>query len=292
MSQLDMDLLKTVKRLAITAMISDDILMETFIFKGGSAIDMIYGGNNRASLDLDFSMEKGLSEEEEKDIAKKIEETLKDTFMEEGFVAHAIKFDRRPRNMADEVKDFWGGFQIKFKVIPLEKAKEVKFDPQRLAHYSLAVGKRNSTIFKIDISSYEYCAAKALEDFEDYTIQVYTPEMIVFEKLRAICQQNERYDEIVRTNRRPRGRDFYDIYHLMDEFNIDVSTDDNQALIRNIFAAKRVPLEFIKMIEDNREYHRENFDASLKDTVTRQENLQNFDTYFNFVVTTFEALDL
>ena len=178
MSQLDMDLLKTVKRLAITAMISDDILMETFIFKGGSAIDMIYGGNNRASLDLDFSMEKGLSEEEEKDIAKKIEETLKDTFMEEGFVAHAIKFDRRPRNMADEVKDFWGGFQIKFKVIPLEKAKEVKFDPQRLAHYSLAVGKRNSTIFKIDISSYEYCAAKALEDFEDYTIQVYTPEMM------------------------------------------------------------------------------------------------------------------
>lgn len=290
MSQLNMDLLDKIKRLAVIAMISDDTLMETFIFKGGSAIGMIYDLSGRASLDLDFSMEEGLSEDEEKDIAQRVEDALRNTFIEAGFVAHDIKFLRRPRNMADAVKDFWGGYQIAFKVIPVQKAKELDYDPKKLAHYSLAVGKRNSTKFKIDISSYEYCAAKATEDFEDYNINVYSPEMIVFEKLRAICQQNERYDEIVRTNRRPRSRDFYDIFILMDEFSIDPSSAENKELIGNIFAAKRVPLGFIKQIENDKAYHQENFETSLKDTITRQEDLQGFDFYFNFVVDTFCSL--
>jgi len=290
MSQPNMDVLNKIKRLAIIAMVSDDILMETFVFKGGSAIDMIYDVSQRASIDLDFSMENGLSEEEEQDIKNRTQTALKETFEEAGFLAHDIKFLRRPRNMTDEVKDFWGGYQIEFKVISLRQAKELDHDSKKIIRNSLAVGKKNSTKFKIDISSYEYCAAKRTEDFEDYSIQVYSPEMIVFEKLRAICQQNEEYDTIVRTNRRPRGRDFYDIYHLMDQFDIDPSTPENKNLIANIFSAKRVPLYFITKIKDDYAYHKENFEASLKDTVIRQEDLQDFDIYFDFVITTFESL--
>ncbi len=290
MSQLNMELLNTVKRLAVLAMVSDDVLMEKFIFKGGSAIDMIYNLSNRSSLDLDFSMEESLSEEEEQDIKRRVESTLTEIFSEEGFLAHDIKFMRRPRNMSEDVQDFWGGYRIEFKVISLEVAEQFKDDPDRIRRSSMVIGKGNSTVFKIDISSHEYCAAKKMEDFEDYTIYVYSPEMIVFEKLRAICQQNEDYNEIVRTNRRPRGRDFYDIYLLMDQYDIDPSTPKNMELLSNIFAAKRVPLDFIKKIRTDKEYHQENFEASLKDTIAQQDDLKNFDLYFDFVVETFEEL--
>lgn len=291
MSQLDMNLLNTIKRLALIAMVSDDILMERFIFKGGSAIDMIYDLSQRASLDLDFSMENGLSDEEETDISQRVETALIETFEEEGFLVHDVKFMRRPRNMSDKVKDFWGGYMIEFKVISLQKAQGLNYDPEKLVRNSLAIGKKNSTKFKIDISSYEYCAAKKTEDFQDFSINVYSPEMIVFEKLRAICQQHKEYDAIIKTNRRPRGRDFYDIHLLINQFGIDPNTQENKDLIANIFAAKRVPLDFIQKMKDYKNYHQENFEASLKDTLTKDEVLQDFDLYFNFVVDTFEALD-
>lgn len=285
-----MDLLNRVKKLAVTAMVSDDTLMEKFIFKGGSAIDLIYDLSQRASLDLDFSMEDGLSDDEEKDIGLRVEKALRETFEEAGFHAHDIKFERRPRNMAKEFRDFWGGYQIEFKILPLESAEQHGFDQEKMRRNSLAVGKNNSTIFKIDISSYEYCAAKKMETIEDYVIYVYSPEMIVFEKLRAICQQNEEYDAIIRTNRRPRGRDFYDIHLLMEQFEIDPTTQENIDLISHIFAAKRVPLDFIQKIRNYKDYHRENFEASLKDTLTRDDDLKEFDFYFSFVLETFEAL--
>jgi len=52
MRQLDLKLIGRIKRLAVLAMVSDDDLMDTLIFKGGSAIDMIYDVSGRASLRL------------------------------------------------------------------------------------------------------------------------------------------------------------------------------------------------------------------------------------------------
>ena len=291
MRQLDMGLLGEIKRLAVLAMISDDDLMEMFIFKGGSAIEMIYDVTSRASLDLDFSMEAGLTEAEEDEVAEKVIITLEGTFKEAGYLAYDIQFGRRPHKVSEEVKDFWGGYEIKFKVIPLKDAEQHQGDIGAIRRNSLPVGKRGSTIFKIDISSYEYCTSRQAQDFEDYTIYVYSPEMIVFEKLRAICQQMPEYENFVKTmTRKARGRDFYDIYLLMEQFRIDPGTPENLELIRNIFGIKRVPLEYIYQIRNYREFHRENFETSLKDTVVRDEDLQPFDYYFDFLLDQFESL--
>ena len=291
MSELNLELLEHIKRLAIIAMLSDDDLMETLIFKGGSAIDMIFKTSGRSSLDLDFSMESGLTTEQEKEIEEKIKITLETTFNENGFFVHDFKFEKRPMNLSEEVKDFWGGYQVLFKVISIEKAEKLNYETKGIRDYSIVVGKRGSPKFKIDISSYEYIATKQTVDFDDYLINVYTPEMIVFEKLRAICQQIPQYKEVVKAfTPKARGRDFYDIELLIEQFNIDAKTDKNKDLIANIFSAKKVPLDYINQIKEYREFHRENFDSALKDTVIDKEALKEFDYYFNYVLEKFEGI--
>ncbi len=114
MNQLDLELVGRIKRLTVLAMISDDDLMELLIFKGGSAIDMIYNVSGRASLDLDFSMESGLSAEEEITVGQKIKKVLEETFKEAGYLAHDITFGKRPVKVAAAVEDFWGGIPGKW----------------------------------------------------------------------------------------------------------------------------------------------------------------------------------
>lgn len=291
MQNIDLELLDRIKRLAILAMISDDDLMELLIFKGGSAIDIFYGGQtSRASIDLDYSMENSLTDDNEKIVADKIKKAIEGTFKESKFYAFDIKFEKRPRNLIDKVKDFWGGYQILFKVISNEKILELEGDKNAIRRNAFPLGKKNSTQFRIDISSHEYCKTKTIKDFEDYTIYVYTPEMIVFEKLRAICQQIPEYQSTVQTNRKPRGRDFYDIELLTEKFNIDPHLIENIELIRNIFDIKKVPLSFIQKIKEQREFHRENFESSLKTTLSNTKNLKDFDYYFDYVLAKFKSI--
>ncbi len=50
--------LERIKKLVVIAMFSDDELMERLVLKGGNALDLIHRISTRASLDLDFSMER------------------------------------------------------------------------------------------------------------------------------------------------------------------------------------------------------------------------------------------
>ena len=290
MQPLDLKLLERIKKLAILAMVSDDELLELFVFKGGSAIDLFYGqGSSRASLDLDFSMEGALTKAEEQQVGKKIKTALQKVFKEDGLYVFDIHFEPRPKNgLPDKIKDFWGGYQVIFKAIEITKKETLGDDIEAHRRNAYPVGEKMRTKFKIDISSHEYCQPSQPMDFKDYTIYVYTPEMIVFEKLRAICQQIPDYQKIVQTNQKPRGRDFYDIEFLMKQHPIDVNSEENKTLIRNIFEIKQVPLDYIQQIKDQREFHRENFDSSLKNTV--KETPKDFDYYFEFVLERFEGL--
>lgn len=272
-------------------MVSDDSLMELLVFKGGSAIDMIYDVSGRSSLDLDFSMEYGLTEEEELEVAQKVERTLVTTFSEHGFHVHDIFFRPKPEKIRQEVKDFWGGYEVNFKIIKKSDAERLKMDQKAIRTQSLPLGKKRSTKFKIDISSYEYIAESGREDFEDFQIRVYTPEMIVFEKLRAICQQLPDYKTIVHTiTPKARGRDFYDIELLMTQFNIDPNSESNKSLIKGIFQAKKVPLSFIGRISESKEFHKENFVLSLRPTVDASIEVKPFDHYFDFVTKSFSEM--
>ena len=108
--------------------------------------------------------------------------------------------------------------------------------------------------------------------------------MLALEKLRALCQQVPEYRGIVFSmTPKSRARDFYDIYNLTRSFSIDYKIPENIELCKHIFDAKRVPLDFINKIEDQRELHRQSWN-SLTDTVGEKEILKDYDFYFDFVI--------
>jgi len=48
--------LERIRRLVITAMFADDVLMNRLVLKGGNALDIIHKLGTRTSLDIDLSM--------------------------------------------------------------------------------------------------------------------------------------------------------------------------------------------------------------------------------------------
>ena len=278
---LDLDKLEQIKRITIIALFSDDDLMDSLVLKGGNALDMIYGIAQRASLDLDFSIDKEFNKSEISTIHDKIRKVLKETFKAKGYEAFDIHFTEVPEHIHATIPDFWGGYPIKFKIIETAKYEDLKLELQTLRVNALEVGPNHERVFKVSISKYEYCATKKETDLDDYTIYVYTPEMIVFEKLRAICQQMPEYTP--NSTKTARARDFFDIYTVMEYFEIDFTSLNNVSLLKNIFEAKKVPLSLIGEIKRYREYHRPDY-ISVEATAKPSIKLKTFDFYFDYVI--------
>jgi hypothetical protein len=57
---------------------------------------------------------------------------------------------------------------------------------------------------------------------------------------------------------------------------------ENRELVRNVFAAKKVPLELLRRIPDYEDFHERDFQA-VKDTVKSGIKLGQFNFYFEFV---------
>jgi len=181
------------------------------------------------------------------------------------------------------VTPFWGGYRLEFKLIEVEKLSRCRNDLAEKRRNALQIGGLGK--FQVDISKYEYCGGKRRLDFDGYSIFVYTPEMMVSEKLRAICQQMPAYGNIVKRGRAgtARGRDFVDIHGLVTHFRIDMTSESNRTLISLVFEAKKVPLGLLGEVGGYREFHRPDFQV-VKDTVKAGVQLREFDFYFDFVV--------
>lgn len=287
------DLVNRIKRLVIVALASDDELVEAIVLKGGNAIDIAYSESksmSRTSYDLDFSIEDGDFSENEQLISERVYKTLNQTFLENDFVMIDYKFINRPKSVKEKVASFWGGYKVTFKVLQKERYDIIKDNVVNQRKAAIPIRPDQSPTFELEFSKFEYVSTKGEVKVDGYKIYVYTPQMIVFEKLRAICQQLPQYAEVISSHSsRPRARDFYDIHFLMDSFSIDVTSTESAQLIRNIFDAKRVPLEYIKEIKNHKSIHIDNWE-SVKDTVSQSEKLNGFDFYFSFVVNTFESI--
>jgi predicted nucleotidyltransferase component of viral defense system len=291
---MDIELVNKIKRLAIIALASDDELVESLVLKGGNAIDLAYRSKrdtvSRASYDLDYSIDEGDFTGEIEEVSKRIENTLKQTFLEDGYSIIDYKFLNKPKNIQEELSEFWGGYKVEFKVISQKYFEEHKGNIDRQRRVSIPLNPNHSPVFELEFSKYEYVGQKRAINIDGFKIYVYTPEMIVFEKLRAICQQLPEYVAVIPSfNARPRARDFYDIHLIQEMHDIDPSTEENKRLIADIFRAKKVPLSFIKKIRENMYLHKDNW-QSVQDTISAYENLQQFDYYFNFVLQKFEYI--
>lgn len=279
----DLNQIEEIKRLAVVAMFSDDELMETLVLKGGNALDIIYGISPRASLDLDFSIPTEFKPNEISLIKSRVERGLNRVFDEHGYKVFDIKFDERPENCDLQLAPFWGGYRLEFKIIKKTKYEQMFDDPQALRVNAIDIGPGSQKTYRIDISKWEYCDTKRKEEIEHYTIYVYSPEMIVIEKLRAICQQMPEYSEFIgKSYSTARARDFFDIYTVIKHFKINITTTENIRLLKNIFKAKGVSPNLIGKIKDYREYHRPDF-LAVKSTIKSNIKLNNFDFYFDYV---------
>jgi predicted nucleotidyltransferase component of viral defense system len=279
-----MDQLERIKKLSIIAMFSDDDLMDILVLKGGNAIDIVYGIASRSSLDLDFSMATEFNRVEMDLMKSKFEKVLNRVFDEAGYKVFDIKFGERPEDSGPKVPQFWGGYRLEFKLIDKTKYAKLENDVQRLRLSAVDVGPGARKTYRIEISKWEYCDGKNAEELDDYTVYVYTPTMIVFEKLRAICQQMPEYSKfLAKSYETARARDFFDIFTVVERLNINLTTSENLNLLKVIFKAKEVPVDLIGKIKEFREYHRQDFIA-VENTVKPNTRIYDFDYYFDYVV--------
>jgi predicted nucleotidyltransferase component of viral defense system len=268
--------LADIRRLVIIAMFSDDVLFAQLALKGGNALNLIYGLGSRSSVDVDLSLEQDFVDLD--DARERIFRALKARFSEVGLRVFDEKFSRRP--LQSKVgEERWGGYQVEFKLIGEAKYDAMKADPDRARREALVIGPDNKRVFIVQISKFEFCQGKVETELQDYSIFVYTPEMIAIEKLRAICQQMPEYH--LRGYSTPRARDFYDIHSIVTAGNVNLSTSESSELVRNIFAAKDVDLALLPKIKEYREFHRQDWPAV---ELTVSGDLKPFDFYFNFVV--------
>jgi len=275
--------LKSIRKLVIIALFADDELMKVFVLKGGNAIDIVYGLDSRASIDIDVSMAKDFDADKIELVRRKLEKALIQTFEDYAYHVFDVTLLEKPKVSNPDTKDFWGGYLLQFKIIETEKAHNLPYASKR--KQALAVGPGNSAKFKVDISKFEYCETKVEKELDGYTIFVYTPLMVVYEKLRAICQQLPDYTEKIRQTPRSRARDFFDIHRILTKLNLESQCVSVESLeiLKEIFAAKHVPTQLLFEIASQKEFHAHDF-HSVKDTVIAKRELKGFDFYFNYVL--------
>jgi hypothetical protein len=229
-------------------------------------------------------------DDELEEIKGRIRKTITQTFGESGLVVIDFKFASRPSQISEALKDFWGGYDIEFKLVTPEQYEKFKGQATRLSSQAASLHPGGSPKIEIEISTYEYVGGKMETEVDGYKFYVYSPEMIVFEKVRAICQQLPEYREIIPSHSpRPRARDFYDIHLIMKQYHIEPTTKPNTELLMNIFAAKRVPLELIQHIQENLEIHRLDWQNVL-DTLSAKEEVKDFSFYVDYVLARYQPV--
>lgn len=277
--------LDEIRKLVIISLFTDDYLLNRLVLKGGNALYLIYNIDERSSIDIDLSIESDFKKGELQLVKTILKKSLEDTFIRKNLLVFDFEFQSRPSIIDKEYKKFWGGYRIYFKIIDKNTYKLYEGDLNSIRKDSVVVGSKNIRKFRVDISKYEICKPKTELELDGFTIYVYSLIMIVYEKIRAICQQLEEYSKCVRTNRTPRARDFYDIHTIIKkkpEIEDDLYSMNNLNILREMFDIKRVPINFLNKINLDRNYHRDDF-YSVKDTIFKKDEIKDFDYYFDYV---------
>ena len=268
------------KRTTIRAIYSSPRLKNELVLKGGNLLSLVFGVITRASIDLDFSIEAELAVAE---IAGELNLVLDQEFAKQAYRVIDLNVVEVPPMVSDDLKDFWGGYQIRFKLVDAQTWLAHQDDPAGLRRNARRLLPNGSPTFKIDISKYEYCSGKESFVMEGVEGFGYSPEMMICEKLRAVCQQMPSYRQLVRKHLAGRARDFVDICDLAEQYHVNFANAEFRHTLQRVFQVKRVPLLLLREIEGHSEDHRADF-AEIVSTVSAGVVLQSFDYYVDYVV--------
>lgn len=290
---LSLDTINRIKMIVATSLASDDDLMEQMVLKGGNAIAMGYGLSDRPSFDLDYSIEDDFPDFEI--VAERLRMLLTEGFDAEGLHLFDYKQGDKPKTR-NELEDFWGGYFLSFKVIEKDKFKEINEDEEAArTKYALRLNSDGSPSFQVEISKHEYIGEKrAIRDVGGINIYMYLPELIVAEKIRALCQCVPEYTtQVLRQKERKlkaRARDFYDIYILLEYLDVPYNSDDFKKTLKEVFSAKRVPHDYLKKIRGMYEVHKSDFISVQTTTNDLELKKKDFDFFFDYFMERFEDI--
>ena len=253
----------------IIAIYSTPSPSETLFLKGGSAMRLFDNLTSRLSIDADFSVHTDIDNESK--FFLDLKSSVGGSFRRKGFDIIDFEWNRKPKKIRAGYPDWWGGWLCEFKLVSFQHRGKVIETKRRNA---LIPDGANSSKVTVEISKHEYCGKKRTKTIQGVKIFGYSRELLVLEKIRAICQQHPDYAYRSSKNR---ARDFYDIYELT------ANTDDSfisrcSSLIEKVFHAKEVPLKILASLweVDFIDEQRRGFDA-VKDTVIGE--IHDFDVY-------------
>lgn len=269
--------------LAVQAIFSDDTLTEIVTLKGGNAMQLL-DLTSRASQDLDLSIMQGrkLSEENE---GIRFKKSLERIFEEKGLVVIDFKFTSRPKKSKGVLPPYWGGYHIEFKIIDVETYEEFKENPQRLSSMAVSM-EDNKKKIEIDISLEEYTEPRIELEIDEYTIYLYSPLMIVYEKIRALCQQLPDYH--LASTEKTRARDLYDIYSAIMRTSSESSLRDeilnkeNIYILKEMFSTKEVPFDLMLKIADYKLELKKDYEDRVIPQIPQEEEKPNFEFLFEY----------
>lgn len=233
---------------------------QTLFLKGGSAMRLFDNLTSRISIDADFSVVDSIRGERR--FFNSIKSSVGAKFRELKFDIIDFKWERRPKKKKAESPDWWGGWTCEFKLVSFRHRGKDNNTKRRNA---LIPEGANSSKIIVEISEHEYCGMKRTKTIQGVRVLGYSRELLVLEKLRAICQQHPEYAQRSSKNR---ARDFYDIFELTAyaENNFSLSCSMH---IKKVFEAKKVPLQFLSALWDEAfiDEQRRGFDE-VRDTVS------------------------
>ncbi len=253
----------------IIAIYRDPSLSSRLYLKGGSAMRLFDKLTSRLSIDVDFSIEDTV--DKDKDFFTAIKNNIGASFRNLKFDIIDFKWGRKPKTPGREKPDWWGGWECEFKLVPFShRGKSIETKRRN----ALVPEGANSSKVIVDVSEHEYCGKSRRKTILGVKILGYSRELLVLEKIRAICQQHPDYKYRLNKNR---ARDFYDIYEMTADVDDEFAHRCSRH-IEKVFKAKDVPLHILGALwkDDFIDEHRRGFDQ-VKDTV--RGDLQNFDVY-------------
>lgn len=276
----DIDL-RLLRRGIIAALAQDPTLSELLVLKGGNAIGLVHGVGHRASLDVDYSMAGDVKSPA--DLGRRIFAALRPRLAARGWVLFDEQFSARPTTLRVGADPTWGGYLAEFKLVSVERSAALAGDPDALRRSAVSVDghAQGGRRFRIEISKHELCEPTEFATIEPgITCRVYTVELIVAEKFRALCQQMDGY--AARAHPAPRARDFYDLHALITERGVELSTDEMLDLIEQVFLAKEVPVRLLAELAATRDFHESDWPSAAATIPAAR--ARDFGFYFGFVV--------
>lgn len=199
----------------LAAIGTHEVLRETLIFKGGTALKKCYFGNYRFSEDLDFSALLGAPRGQ--DLETAIDVVCRDAAkMIDEYAPVQIHWERYTE------KEPHPGGQEAFTMraqLPWQR------QPQTRVLIEIAVDEK---VIRTP------CRRTVIHDYGEpvhVELLAYTLEEIIAEKLRAILQHQEKLEE--RGWSRSRARDYYDIWRILGAYQDQLDLNGFKSLLQD-----------------------------------------------------------